>query len=119
MFEVFPAELRNELAAAQAAQRRGRARKSRLRVQTGAMSLPVLRRWDDGFALDAARVGHLRGLVDLYDGSRHLMHCLIVASAVEENELICTVKSATPAADRPPVDFVRPDDAPAGLLPRY
>ncbi|MEI4471433.1 hypothetical protein [Frigidibacter sp. MR17.24] len=116
MFEVFPEDLRKQLLAAE---RKAQSRRSRLRVETGRESWPVLRRWEDGFALDARRVSHLRGLVDLYDGPRHVMQCLIFASGVEGDELICSVKSATPAGDRPPVDFVRPEGGPAALLPRY
>lgn len=99
------------------ARRRDRRRRGRLHIQAGADHWPVLRRWEGGFALDARGVAHLRGFVDLYDGPRHLMNCLIVATAVEGDELICTVKSMTPAEDRPPVDFVRDDRAPGGLLP--
>ena len=46
-------------------------KKSRLRVQVGDEIYPVLRLWHDGFALDAEHAPHLRGLVDLLDGTRH------------------------------------------------
>lgn len=115
MIEDLPQDIRAGLAEAH---RRSQKRSARLRVQAGADLWRVLRQWEGGFALDAAQVSHLRGLVDLYDGSRHLMQCLIVASAVEDGELICLVKSATPATDRAPLDFVRDAAAPVGYLPR-
>jgi len=115
MIEDLPQDIRAGL---DEARRRSQKRTSRLRVQAGDDLWRVLRQWPGGFALDAAQVSHLRGLVDLYDGSRHLMQCLIVASAVEEGELICLVKSATPVTDRAPLDFERDESAPVGYLPR-
>lgn len=106
------------LAALQAAQGSSLRRRSRLRVVAGGQSYPVLRRWKGGFALDAASVSHLRGLVDLHDGSRHLATCLIVASAVERGELICTMKRETAVRDRAALDFVRDEAAPVAYLPR-
>lgn len=114
MFEILPKDIREGL---EEARRRAARRRSRLRIHVGAEVYPVLRYWGRGFALDAARVAHLRGLVDLYDGSRHLMQCLIVASEVAEGELICTMKRATVAADRAPLDFERDESAPIGYLP--
>jgi len=115
MIEDLPKEIRAGL---DEARRRDQKRKSRLRVQAGADVWRVQRLWDGGFALDATEVAHLRGLVDLYDGARHLMQCLIVASAVEDGELICLLKSSTRATDRAPLDFVRDETAPVGYLPR-
>ncbi|MBC7137849.1 MAG: hypothetical protein H5U17_03705 [Defluviimonas sp.] len=115
MIEHLPADIRRAL---DEARKRGQKRRSRLRLEAGGEMWRVLRRWEGGVALDAAEVGYLRGLVDLYDGPRHLMQCLIVASAVEEGELICLMKSETPVRDRAPLDFARDDPAPAGYLPR-
>ena len=58
----------------------------------------------------------LRGLVDVYDGSRHICQCLIVASTVENGELICDFKRSTLAEDRPALDFWRDENAPVGYL---
>ena len=113
MLEFLPKEVREGL---EAARRRDRSRKSRLRVQLGEAVFPVLRLWGDGFALDAARAPRLRGLVDVYDGSRHLCQCLIVASTIENGELICDFKRSTRAEDRPPLDFWRDENAPSGYL---
>ncbi len=115
MLEFLPKDVRDGL---EAAQKRDRARRTRLRVQLGEAVYPVLRLWDQGFALDAARTTRLRGLVDLYDGARHISQCLIVASGVENGELICEFKWSTPAADRPAPDFLQDETAPAGYLTR-
>lgn len=114
MFEVLPKELREGL---DAARKRDIGRRSRLRVHAGDQIYPVIRYWEEGFALDADQVDSLRGLVDLFDGGRHLYECLIIASDIEEGELICTMKRATAALDRAPLDFARDEAAPVALLP--
>lgn len=114
MLEHLPAEIREGLALARKREQR---RRSRLCLHVGDAVYPVLRMWQGGLALDADSAPTLRGLVDLYDGSRHLSRCLIVASVEDGGEVICDFKSATAAVDRAPVDFARSQDAPAGLLP--
>lgn len=101
------------------ARKRDLRRRSRMRVMNGEQIFPILRYWEDGFTLDADQVDHLRGLVDIYDGARQISQSLIVASEVEGSELVCTIKRSTAALDRPPLDFVRDDDAPVALLPRH
>lgn len=115
MLEYLPDDLREDLNRAAARKRRG----SRLHVQLGDAVYPLLRLWDGGLAVEAARVAHLRGLVDIFDGPRHVGHCLIVASVEEEGELICEFKSFQPISDRPPVDFERTSAEIAGYLPAY
>jgi hypothetical protein len=119
MSEYLPKEVRAGL---EAARKRHQMRRSRLCVHVGGEVFQVLRLWDDGFAMDAgdaARAPAMRGLVDLYDGPRHLSECLVVASIEENGEMICDFKRRTPAADRPALDFYRGDAAePVALLPR-
>lgn len=115
MLEFLPEEVRAGL---DEARKRDLRRRSRLRVLAGEDIYPVLRHWEAGFALDAAEVTQLRGLVDLYDGSRHLSRCLIIASAIVEGQLICTLKRETRARDAAPVDFERDESAPVGLISR-
>lgn len=114
MTDFLPKALRDELAAAHKSALR---RKSRLRVRADGQTHPVLRLWARGFALDAENAPRLRGLVDIYDGSRHLYQALIVTSSEEDGELRFEFKRSTAAADRAPLDFYRPEDAPVGLLP--
>lgn len=91
-------------------------KKSRLRVHVDDEVFPVLRFWDTGFSLDAENAPHLRGLVDLYDGSRHLYQCLIVASDEENGQMIYDFKRNTAAVDKAPLDFARDENAPIALL---
>lgn len=100
------------------ARKRDLRRRARLRVVVGQEVLPILRFWGEGFALDADEVASLRGLVDIFEGSRHLYQCLIVASEVEAGELICVMKRATAATDRAALDFARDENAPVALIPR-
>lgn len=115
MLEFLPQEVREGL---EAARKRAMRRRSRLRAQVGDAVFPVLRFWDDGMALDASLATHLRGHVDVFDGARHLFRCLIVASNVENGQLICDFKRSTAVASAPPLDFWKDENAPVGYLPR-
>ncbi len=100
----------------QSARKLAAAAKSRLHVEADGQTHRVLRRWENGFALDADGAPHLRGNVDLYDGPRHIYQCLIIASEREGGEMRFEYKRATAARQTPPVDFVREREAPAGLI---
>jgi hypothetical protein len=116
MLEFLPKEVLDGL---EAARKKDYRKKSRLRVQVGEAIFPILRFWHDGFALDADfSPRQLRGLVDVYDGSRHIFQCLIVASSVEQGELVCDFKRATAVRDKAALDFLREENAPVGYLPR-
>ncbi|KIC14411.1 hypothetical protein [Leisingera sp. ANG-Vp] len=95
----------------------GMRRKSRMRVMADDTLIPVLRMWKDGFSVEADAAPMLRGLVDIYDGARHVSQCLIVASEEEGGEMRYEFKRSTPASDKAPVDFYKSPDAPAGLIP--
>lgn len=115
MLEHLPAEIRESLKLARKEDQR---RRSRLRAHVGDEVYPVLRLWEGGFALDAASDPQLRGVVDIYDGARHLYRALIVASTEDnaEGEVICEFKLNTAVVDTPPRDFVQPENTPAGLI---
>ena len=116
MFEFLSKEVCEGLEAARKAALK---KKSRLRVEVGDAVYPVLRFWDEGFALDAEfSPSKLRGLVDVYDGSRHIFQCLIVASTIENGELVCDFKRATAVSDRAALDFWRDENAPVAYLPK-
>ena len=91
---------------------------SRLRVESGGQSFRVLRMWDNGFAMEAQGAPQLRGLVDMFDGGRHLSQCLIVTSSEEDGEMRYDFKWSTTALDHAPLDFERDEDAPIALLGR-
>ena len=80
MLEFLPKEVRDGF---EAARKRDARRRARLRVRVGGAVFPVLRLSEDEMQLDASLTPHLRGLVDLYDGARHVAQCLIVASTME------------------------------------
>lgn len=115
MMEFLPKEIADGF---DEARRRHQTRKSRLRVQLGAQLVPILQFWKDGFALDGGVTTHLRGLVDVFDGARHEFQCLIVASRVENGNLICDFKRATRVEDRAALDYWQDTSKPVGLLPR-
>ncbi len=89
---------------------------NRLRVLVEDSHYPVLRLWSDGFSVAIEDAPQLRGLVDLFDGARHLSQCLIVASEEEVGEMRYEFKRATAAEKDAPVDFYRAPDAPVGLI---
>ncbi|MGX9351991.1 hypothetical protein ACS3QZ_12380 [Shimia sp. W99] len=99
-----------------AARKKDLKRRNKLRVEADGRSFRVLRFQEDGFTLDVEDAPHLRGLVDLYDGGRHFLQCLIVASEEEAGEMRYEFKRATQATDKPPVDFEQPEFVPAGLI---
>lgn len=114
MQEFLPKDLAASLHEAQLAQAR---KKSRLRLNIDGREYPVLRLWQDGLALDAGLTTHLRGLVDIYDGARHILQCLIVASEIAGGELRCSFKRSNTVSDRAPLDYWRDENAPVAYLP--
>jgi hypothetical protein len=116
MSEFLPKEVREGL---EAARKKAQQKKSRLRVHIGDNIYPVLRLWDEGFAMDADIAPNMRGLVDLYEGTIHLYQCLIITSEQVVGERVFEFKRSTAAVDHPPLDFYREEDAPVALLTRY
>lgn len=114
MEEVFSKEIQEGLDAARTQSLR---QASRLRLDVGGMIYPVLRMWKTGFSVAADDAPHLRGLVDVYDGSIHLFQCLIVASDQGvPGQMHYEFKRATPVSDHAALDFVRTKNAPAALI---
>ena len=109
--EFLPKEVRDGLDAARKKQART---KGRMKIRVGDEEFVILRYWDKGFAVDAEDAAHVRGLVNLYDGGRHLSQCLVVASEADETEATFEVKRETRATDVPPVDYER--DVPVALI---
>ncbi len=113
MSDMLPAEVLKALDDARRARAR---RRNRLRVEIAGQQMQVLRLWPSGFAVREGDAPRLRGLVDLYDGARHISQCLIVASSAEDGEIRYEFKRATPVTDRAPQDFAPDEPGPAGLL---
>lgn len=100
-----------------AARRAHLKRSSRYRVHVGDEAFKILKFGSGTFSVDAETAPHMRGLVDIYDGARHLYQALIVTSREEAGTQVYEFKRNTLAASGPARDhFVRPD-APIALLP--
>lgn len=114
MSSFLPQSVRDELAAAQKQALRRRATRV---VHVGDEAYPILEMTERGFSVDAEDAPHLRGFIDIYDGTRHLYQALIIASEQAGDLMRYEFKRNTPAAARAPVDFETPVDIPVGLLP--
>jgi len=115
MLESLPQSIQDEL---RAAQTKAAKKRLRLRVEANGESHTIVRMLPEGFVVDRGSAPNLRGLVDIYDGGRHLSQCLIVASEADGHRMQYEFKRNTSATDGAPLDFVRPDDAPIALLGR-
>ncbi len=104
------------LAGLHAAQKRAERKRSRRSVHIGDDVYPILQFADDGFALDGEHAPRLRGLVDIFEGPRHLYQALIVASQEEGDLMRYEFKRNTAAADHAPLDYYREQGAPIALL---
>ncbi len=114
MSSFLPQSVRDELAAAQKTARRRRATRV---VHIGDEAFAILEMTDRGFCVDLDDAPRLRGLVDIYDGPRHLYQALIVASEQVGDVMRYEFKRNTAAALRAPVDFETANDQPVGFLP--
>lgn len=101
-----------------AAQKQAMRKRSRLRVHVGEEIYPILQFADSTFTVDADTAPHMRGLVDIYDGGRHLYQALIVTSTEDAGERVFEFKRNTMAANTAPRDFYAEPDAPIALLAR-
>ncbi len=88
----------------------------RLRVHAGDEIYPVFKLWDDGFAILAEDAPHLRGFVDLYDGARHLLQCLVIHSEPEGDLVNFEFKRKTATLTEAPKDYAVDANAPVGLI---
>lgn len=113
MIYDLPEEVRKGL---ETARRKEARRKQRLRVMVGDQAYQIRRLWHDGFSLDSEDQQPIRGLVDIYDGARHLYQCLVMRSAQEGPEWTYTFKRQTAVVEEAPVDFWRDENAPIALL---
>jgi hypothetical protein len=114
MSDYLPQSIREELAAAQKSVRRSSATRM---VRVGAATYPIIEMTERGFSVDADDAPRLRGLVDIYDGPRHLYRALIVASDQVGDLMHYEFKRNTAVATHAPVDFETVTDRPTGLLP--
>lgn len=105
MSDHLSESLRAEMRAAHLKNRRKR--RHRLTIHVGEEAYPILRMFESGFEVERERTPHLRGLVDIFDGPRHLTQALIVATGEDDGVMRYEFKRNTMAADRAPLDFER------------
>ncbi|PTX57500.1 hypothetical protein C8N43_2170 [Litoreibacter ponti] len=114
MIEFLPKDVADELAKARIAQQ---AKKTRLRVEVGDEMIPLVRLTSTHFAISKDLAPRLRGLVDIYDGSRHLYQALVVATSFDGDAVVFEFKRNTATCTGPALDFERDENAPVALLP--
>ena len=100
----------------QKARLKNTAKKNRLRVRDGDSEYAVLRIWENGFSMIGGDAPHLRGFVDLYDGGRHLLHCLVIHAEPDGQVMNFEFKRRTVALDAAPKDYVVDSNAPVALI---
>jgi len=76
-----------------------------LALEAGARRYPIVAYGEDSCLIESADGSMPRGLVDLFDGDRHLAQCLIVLAAPEWPYLRCFFKRRTASRLEPPRDF--------------
>ncbi|MDV4146207.1 MULTISPECIES: hypothetical protein [Shimia] len=99
-----------------AARKKSLRKSSKMRVEADGQSFRVLKYRENGFTLDIEDAPHLRGLVDLYDGGRHVYQCLIVASEEDGDVMHYEFKRSTVAEDKPPADYFKGENQPTALI---
>jgi hypothetical protein len=77
----------------------------RMQLEAGSRRFPILDLRQESCLIEAPEGTALRGFADIWDGERHVAHCLILLAAPDGEFLRCTFKRRTPAHDRPPRDF--------------
>ena len=105
------------LAGIEAAQKTSFKTKNRFRVEFNKNHYPIIWLTQNGFCVEAEMAPMIRGLVDLYDGDKHLKQCLIVASREENGIVHFDFKRDTDTQTSAPKDFFQENKVVA-LLPR-
>ncbi|ADO41779.1 hypothetical protein [Ketogulonicigenium vulgare] len=115
MFNFLPEAVRRGIDDARRADQR---RAGRLSIQIDDQVHRILALWDNGLALDASHRAPLRGLVDIFDGPRHLYQCLLVTSREEDGQRIYDFKWIAHVSETRPLDFAQQEETPL-LLPYH
>ncbi len=115
MLEHLPEDIRLGL---EAAQNRAARKGSRLCVHMGDDVFPILTLDDTGFTVDRQRVPKLRGLVDIFDGPRHLSHALIIAASEDGHTMTYDFKRESLVKAGRIRGFVEERVVPTGYLSR-
>ncbi len=76
-----------------------------LTLESGSRRFPILALGRDSCLIAVEGDVALRGFADIFDGERHVEHCLIVLAAPEGEHLRCFFKHRTPWRPGPPADY--------------
>lgn len=106
-------EMHEALAASRKAQARG---KVRFRAEVSGQRVGILELHETGFTALKRDGQHMRGFVDIYEGSRHLYQALIVASEEGFDDIRYEFKRLTAAHAHQPRDYVETRDEVVALL---
>ena len=83
-----------------------------LTLESGARRFPIVAFGPDSCLIEVLDGVLPRGIVDIWDGERHMIHALIVLAAPEWPYLRCYFKRRTLSRSAPPPDFAqRPSSA--------
>jgi hypothetical protein len=104
------------LSGLEAARKTAHRRRNRLHARVGDRILPIVTFDETGFTVGQESALHLRGLVDIYDGPKHVYQALIVASELDGDLMRYDFKRATLASDLAPLDYERAGARISGFL---
>ncbi len=104
------------LAGLRKAQLASKKSKARWRVRVDDQVFPILEMSQSEFAMASEATPALRGLVDIYDGSRYVSQCLIMHAREEDDMRVYEFKWNTEVRRTPALDFAREKPAIAGYL---
>jgi hypothetical protein len=80
-------------------------RRRPLVMECGTRRFPVVAMGSESCLIEAPDDVVPRGFVDIFDGERHVAHCLIILAAPEGPFLHCSFKRRTPPRLTPPRDY--------------
>ena len=104
------------LAGLEASQKTNLKKKNRLHVEFNKNHYPIIWLTQNGFCVEAEMAPMIRGLVNLYDGEKHLKQCLIVAYKEENGIVHFDYKRDTATQTSAPKDFYQENNVVA-LIP--
>jgi hypothetical protein len=116
MDSILPPGFSPETAGAKSGQKPGR---RRMTVVAGTQSYDIMEFWGDGFSVARDGPEPDRGFVDVFDGARHILHCLAYKTGESDKASIYAFKIGQDAAMRQPQDYARAADAPIALIEKH
>jgi len=94
----------------------GKASRRRLAVVAGARRYEISDFWGDGFSLPPGAPEPNRGFVDVFDGSRHVLHCLAYKIGESGDGSVYAFKIGQDPERGQPHDYAGDPDRPIALI---